>query len=308
VQAKSAWAAQASSASAAARRPGERPTLRGVAVSRGDPAAYPDGVPELTSVAVYRRTIRASLERIWENVLDWEHLPWLHRGSFGSIECLAAGDRGWRARIASRAGGDEMLIELATEPQALRYVARTVSGPGAGGEIWTRLDPVAPDATDIEVEFFAPDVAAEHADALGQAYVRRYTKLWDEDEVMMRHREAMLRARPATGGPGEALELGSLDELRGRLPLRVELGGRPFRVLDLDGELVVHSTVCPHLLGPLDEAELVDGMVTCPWHGYRFDPRSGRGCGEARRFRLRPAPRLEIDAGRVRLVEGASPA
>ncbi|TMP97098.1 MAG: hypothetical protein E6L09_13880 [Verrucomicrobia bacterium] len=30
--------------------------------------------------------MRASLERIWENVRDWEHLPWLHRRSFLDIQ------------------------------------------------------------------------------------------------------------------------------------------------------------------------------------------------------------------------------
>jgi nitrite reductase/ring-hydroxylating ferredoxin subunit len=264
--------------------------------------------PELTSVAVYRRTIHASLERVWENVLDWEHLPWLHHGSFASIECLASGDRGWRARIAPRTGGGEIVVELVTEPQALRYVARTVAGAGTGGEIWTRLDPVAPDATDIEVEFLAPDVDPAHANALGQAYVRLYTMLWDEDEAMMRQREAMLRARATPGDPAAVLELGALDALRGRLPLSVELGGRPFRLVEVDGDLVVHSTVCPHLLGPLDDAPVVDGSVMCPWHGYRFDLRSGQGCGDARRFRLAPAPRIEIDADGVRLIASSAPA
>ncbi len=41
-----------------------------------------------TSVGFYRRTIRASLSRVWENVLDWEHLPWLHRSSFSDIKLL----------------------------------------------------------------------------------------------------------------------------------------------------------------------------------------------------------------------------
>jgi len=36
----------------------------------------------LTLVTTYQRTIHASLERIWENVCDWEHLPWLYRSSF----------------------------------------------------------------------------------------------------------------------------------------------------------------------------------------------------------------------------------
>jgi hypothetical protein len=53
---------------------------------------------DLTTVATYRRTIGASAERVWENVLDWEHLPWLHSGSFSDIVCNGAGEWGWRAR------------------------------------------------------------------------------------------------------------------------------------------------------------------------------------------------------------------
>jgi nitrite reductase/ring-hydroxylating ferredoxin subunit len=35
--------------------------------------------------------------------------------------------------------------------------------------------------------------------------------------------------------------------------------------------------VCPHFGGPLDDAPVDDrGIVTCPWHGYRFDVRTGR--------------------------------
>ena len=50
----------------------------------------------LTRVATYERLIRAPEERVWENVLDWEHLPWLHKTSFGYIELDEAGEWGWR--------------------------------------------------------------------------------------------------------------------------------------------------------------------------------------------------------------------
>ena len=33
---------------------------------------------ELVIAAVYKREVAASLERVWENVYDWEHLPFLH--------------------------------------------------------------------------------------------------------------------------------------------------------------------------------------------------------------------------------------
>lgn len=33
---------------------------------------------------------------------------------------------------------------------------------------------------------------------------------------------------------------------------------------------------CPHQGGPLSEGRIVDGCITCPWHGYQFDPATGR--------------------------------
>ena len=253
------------------------------------------GSNALASVGVYRREVRASLERIWENVLDWEHLPWLHGESFSRIECLQAGPSGWRAKVglAPEKTGREILLELALERTALRYVARTLEGPGRGTEIWTRLRAAAPDRTEIEVEFLLPGIPPGHRDALGRAYVQLYTLLWDQDQSMMTRREAELAAR-SEGAPPVALSLGPLASLRARLPLEVQRGGRGFRVVELAGELFAHATRCPHRLGPLEDAPIVDGCVRCPWHGYRFDVRTGRNA-DGRALRLATAPRVVID-------------
>jgi hypothetical protein len=50
--------------------------------------------------AVYERVIHASLERIWENVLDWEHLPWLHPETFGHVRFLGNTAAGYRAETS----------------------------------------------------------------------------------------------------------------------------------------------------------------------------------------------------------------
>ena len=55
----------------------------------------PNGL-DLKLVATYRRQIQASLVRVWENVLDWEHLPHLHDSSFKYCELDEAGRWGWR--------------------------------------------------------------------------------------------------------------------------------------------------------------------------------------------------------------------
>ncbi len=250
----------------------------------------------LTRVGVYRRSVRASLERVWENVLDWEHLPWLHRSSFASIEAQDAGDWGWRALVEPQPAdrGRRFLLELSIDRPARRYVARTLEGIGTGTEIWTRLDVTGPQRTAIEVEFLAPDVDAASADALGGVYAGLYRRLWDEDEAMMLRREQQLAGARRPRKRSAPLALGRLEALRARLPLLVELDGRPFRLIELDGALHAHATLCPHRLGPLEAAEPVDGCITCPWHGYRFDLRSGRSA-DGRGLRLPPAPRLRVD-------------
>lgn len=41
-------------------------------------------------------------------------------------------------------------------------------------------------------------------------------------------------------------------------------------------ELTAVTNVCAHQAGPLGEGKIVDGCITCPWHGYQFKP--GDGC------------------------------
>lgn len=258
----------------------------------------------LTHVATYRRRVAASAERVWENVRDWEHLPWLHGTSFRSIALEAEGSWGWRARIGLPAPpGAEILLELRIEPDEPRYVARTLAGPGAGSEIWTRVQPIDDAATAIEVEFRLPGVAPERVAALGELYTSLYRRLWDEDEAMMIGRAQALAARPAPAPDAGPLALGPLAALRARLPLCVELAGARWRLLELDGALRVHAARCPHWGGPLEDADAAaDGTITCPWHGWRFDLRSGRSA-DGRGARLPAPPRLEIDdRGEVRLV------
>ena len=248
---------------------------------------------ELTRVAVYRRSVHASLRRVWENVFDWEHLPWLHSGSFRSIELLDHGAWGWRARVGMGTGS-EFELELRADRQNRRYVVETLGGSGVGTEIWTRLEPCADRETKIEVEFLLPHVRPERAADLGDAYTRVYTRLWDEDEAMMRLRQARLDADRAALTDAGPVALGPLEALRARLPLAVEFGGAPFRLVELDGELVAHSAICAHLLGPLDQGEIEADCVRCPWHGYRFDVRTGESA-DGHKLRLAPAPAVAID-------------
>jgi nitrite reductase/ring-hydroxylating ferredoxin subunit/uncharacterized membrane protein len=61
-------------------------------------------------------------------------------------------------------------------------------------------------------------------------------------------------------------------------PQRVLAGEAPVVVLrDPDtGGLAVLDARCPHRGGPMDEGEVRDGCLVCPWHGSEFRVRDGR--------------------------------
>jgi nitrite reductase/ring-hydroxylating ferredoxin subunit len=42
-----------------------------------------------------------------------------------------------------------------------------------------------------------------------------------------------------------------------------------------DGRISAVSNVCQHQNGPLGEGKIVDGCITCPWHGYQYVPETG---------------------------------
>jgi len=243
-----------------------------------------------------------SLERMYENALDWEHLPHLHSGAFSWIELIEGGDWGWRAKVGlGTKGGAKrdnfIVLQLHLDRKRHRWISSTLAGPGAGSEIWTHAFDL--DGGDIEVlvDFFIPTNSAIERERMGSYYQSLYAQLYDEDEAMMVERQRQLDRNSlssATGlrttlsGKGEWL-LGSMAQLRGQLPLRFKHNDREFRLLDDGGELIVHATTCPHQLGPLGTADVINGVVECPWHGYQFDIRSGR-CMSGQSCKLPRAP------------------
>lgn len=65
-----------------------------------------------------------------------------------------------------------------------------------------------------------------------------------------------------------------LDPGRGRIV--VAKGIRIALFLHEDGNLYALRNQCPHMGGELGEGELKGDIVTCPWHGWRFNVKSGR--------------------------------
>ena len=57
---------------------------------------------------------------------------------------------------------------------------------------------------------------------------------------------------------------------------QVEVFGRRYALYAIDGEFFATSDACPHAGGPLGEGELKGFEITCPFHAYSYDVRTGK--------------------------------
>lgn len=51
--------------------------------------------------------------------------------------------------------------------------------------------------------------------------------------------------------------------------------GREIALFNIEGEIYALDNECPHMGGPLGEGEIEECKVTCPWHAWQFDIKTG---------------------------------
>lgn len=56
----------------------------------------------------------------------------------------------------------------------------------------------------------------------------------------------------------------------------VELDGRKIVLYNVGGTFYATDNTCAHQGGPLHQGIFQDNVVTCPWHAWQFDVRTGR--------------------------------
>lgn len=55
----------------------------------------------------------------------------------------------------------------------------------------------------------------------------------------------------------------------------VSVLGRKIALFNVDGELFATDNACPHAGGQLGEGDLDGHTVTCPFHAFQYDVRTG---------------------------------
>lgn len=91
------------------------------------------------------------------------------------------------------------------------------------------------------------------------------------------------------------VEVCRVDRIPEKCAAVVSLSGERVAVFRYDGKVSAISNVCQHQNGPLGEGRIIDGCVTCPWHGYQYRPEDGAA----------PAPFKEkVPTFQVKVVDG----
>jgi nitrite reductase/ring-hydroxylating ferredoxin subunit len=85
--------------------------------------------------------------------------------------------------------------------------------------------------------------------------------------------------------------------------LYVEVDGLPIALVNVAGVIYAFGDSCRHEGGPLSTGTLIEHTVTCPWHGWTYDVRTGKSIVPPVGLRVPTYPvHLEGDAVFVEIV------
>lgn len=82
--------------------------------------------------------------------------------------------------------------------------------------------------------------------------------------------------KPSNQASDGFLPVCELDDIAENRAKVVLIGQENIAIFKYDGKLSAINNVCKHQNGPLGEGKIVDGCITCPWHGYQYLPENGQ--------------------------------
>ncbi len=71
------------------------------------------------------------------------------------------------------------------------------------------------------------------------------------------------------------VKVGKLSDVQPGWVLEANVEGHPYAVFTEEGDLYCLDGECPCTGGPLGQGAVRDGLLVCPWHGWRYDCRTG---------------------------------
>ena len=71
------------------------------------------------------------------------------------------------------------------------------------------------------------------------------------------------------------VKVASLSQLLPGSVIEASLGEDRYAICNVDGRVHALAGTCPHRGGPLGQGALHGASLTCPWHAWEFDCRTG---------------------------------
>ena len=78
---------------------------------------------------------------------------------------------------------------------------------------------------------------------------------------------------------GKFVKLARTDEMANQPARCIEVEGQKIALFKSEAAFCALSGACTHRGGPLSEGDVEGTEVTCPWHGAKFDLRTGAVLG-----------------------------
>jgi nitrite reductase/ring-hydroxylating ferredoxin subunit len=82
-----------------------------------------------------------------------------------------------------------------------------------------------------------------------------------------------VKAKKDTEGWLKVCDINEIEEDRAKI---FTVNNERIAVFKYEGKLSAVHNVCKHQGGPLGEGKIIDGCITCPWHGYQYLPHNGQ--------------------------------
>lgn len=82
---------------------------------------------------------------------------------------------------------------------------------------------------------------------------------------------------------------------------QVEIDGDPIGIYNIEGEFFAIADTCSHASATLTEGSLEGHVITCPWHGARFDVKTGKNLSMPAPVPV-PTYTVKIDGDDIKIV------
>jgi nitrite reductase (NADH) small subunit len=73
----------------------------------------------------------------------------------------------------------------------------------------------------------------------------------------------------------KSVAIAKFDELESGKGKIIEMNGKEIALFKIENKIFAIDNECKHKGGPLGEGICNEGIVTCPWHQWRYDLKTG---------------------------------